>query len=124
MAVSKARVFFWIFIALALMASIAAGYIWVALNWSYSNGERAGYVQKFAKKGWIIKTWEGELSLVALPGSTPEKFFFTVHNDELAVRINSAVGRRVVVVYGQHKGLPSNWFGDTEYFVKDIKVLD
>ncbi|NVN99636.1 MAG: hypothetical protein HXX17_09950 [Geobacteraceae bacterium] len=124
MAVSKSKVFLWILTPFVLIAALVAGYLWVALNWSYSKGERAGYVQKFSEKGWLIKTWEGELSLVALPGSMPEKFFFTVRKDDLASRINSVVGKRVVVVYEQHKGLPSNWFGDTEFFVKEIKVLD
>lgn len=124
MAVSKSKIFIWIFTPFALLAVIAAGYLWLALNWSYSKGERAGYVQKFSQKGWLIKTWEGELTLVAVPGSMPEKFFFTVRRDDLAARINASVGRRVAVTYEQHKGLPSNWFGDTEYFVKDIKTLE
>ena len=124
MAVTRSKVFLWIFIFIALVAALLAGYIWVALNWSYSKGERAGYVQKFSQKGWVIKTWEGELTLVAVPGSMPEKFFFTVRNDDLARKINGTVGKRVAVYYEQHKGLPSNWFGDTEYFVKEIKVID
>ncbi len=124
MAVSKSKIYLWIFSLFAVIAVLCAGYLWVALNWSYSKGERAGYVQKFSEKGWVIKTWEGELTLVAVPGSMPEKFFFTVRDDELAKRINGSVGKRVTLYYEQHKGLPSNWFGDTEYFVKGIKTLD
>lgn len=124
MAVTKSKLFLWLFTPFALIAVLLAGYLWLALNWSYSKGERAGYVQKFSQKGWLIKTWEGELTLVAVPGSMPEKFFFTVRNDSLATKINSTVGKRVSVSYEQHKGLPSNWFGDTEYFVKEIKVLE
>lgn len=124
MAVTRSKIFLWTFIPFALVAALLAGYLWLALNWSYSKGERAGYVQKFSQKGWLIKTWEGELTLVAVPGSMPEKFFFTVRSDELAKRINTSVGKRVAVSYEQHKGLPSNWFGDTEYFVKEIKVLE
>jgi hypothetical protein len=124
MAVTKSKLFLWIFTPIALIAALFAGYLWLALNWSYSKGERAGYVQKFSQKGWLIKTWEGELTLVAVPGSMPEKFFFTVRSNDLAMKINSSVGKRVAARYEQHKGLPSNWFGDTEYFVKDIKVLE
>jgi hypothetical protein len=123
-AVSKAKIFLWMFMPCAVVAALAAGYLWLALNWSYSKGERAGYIQKFSEKGWLIKTWEGELTLVAVPGSMPEKFFFTVRNDTLATKINASVGKRVAVTYEQHKGLPANWFGDTEYFVKEIKVLE
>lgn len=124
MAITKSKVFLWIFTPFALLAATLAAYLWLALNWSYSKGERAGYVQKFSQKGWVIKTWEGELTLVAVPGSMPEKFFFTVHSNDLAKKINTTVGKRVSIYYEQHKGLPSNWFGDTEYFAKEIKVLD
>jgi hypothetical protein len=102
---------------------MCALYIWVALHWSYSDGERAGFVQKLSKKGWLCKTWEGELSLVSLPGAAPEKFEFTVRDDVVADRINKQVGTRVSLVYAQHKGLPGTCFGDTEYFVTDIKAI-
>ena len=124
MAVTKAKVFLWIFMPFVLAGALFAGYLWLALHWSYSKGERAGYVQKFSQKGWLIKTWEGELALVAVPGSMPEKFFFTVRDDELAKRINAAVGKRIAISYEQHKGLPSNWFGDTDYFAYELKVLE
>jgi hypothetical protein len=124
MAVSKTKVFLWICTPVVLVAALCAGYLWVALHWSYSKGERAGYVQKFSQKGWLIKTWEGELALVAVPGSMPEKFFFTVHDDALAKRINAAVGKRIAISYEQHKGLPSNWFGDTDYFAYELKVIE
>jgi hypothetical protein len=124
MAVSKAKVILWILMPFVLAAALFAGYLWLALHWSYSRGERAGYIQKISQKGWLIKTWEGEIAMVAVPGSTPEKFFFTVRNDELARKINASVGKRIAIIYEQHKGLPSNWFGDTEYFAKDLKVLE
>jgi hypothetical protein len=111
---------------LLLIASIVAIftlYVWGALHWSYSEGERAGFVQKLSKKGWLCKTWEGELALVSLPGAAPEKFNFTVRDDAVAERINKQVGTRVALVYAQHKGLPSTCFGDTDYFVEDIKSI-
>lgn len=100
-----------------------AAYIWLAFQYSYSDGERAGFVQKFSRKGWLCKTWEGELALVAMPGSMPEKFFFTVRDDALAAKINSQMGQRVAVTYDQHKGLPGNCFGDTEYFVRESRAV-
>lgn len=102
---------------------LAAVYLSIALNWSYSEGERAGFVQKLSKKGWLCKTWEGELALVSLPGAAPEKFIFTVRDDAVAERINKQVGTRVALVYAQHKGLPTSCFGDTNYFVEDIKAI-
>jgi len=99
-------------------------YTWSSLTWTYSTGERAGYVQKFSKKGWVCKTWEGELAMVAIPGTTPEKFYFTVRDDTVAQRINQSLGKRVALSYRQHKGIPSSCFGETEYFVSDVKTVE
>lgn len=99
-------------------------YVWLALTWSYSAGERAGYVQKLSKKGWICKTWEGELSMVSMPGTSPEKFLFTVRDDAVVERINQFMGKRVALHYEQHKGLPTTCFGETEYFVTDAKMVE
>lgn len=107
----------------AIPLALFALYVFIALHWSYSEGERAGFVQKLSKKGWLCKTWEGELALVSLPGAAPEKFIFTVRDDVVAERINKQVGTRVALVYAQHKGLPTSCFGDTNYFVEDIKTI-
>jgi hypothetical protein len=106
--------------ALALFAL----YIYVALNWSYSTGERAGFLQKVSNKGWICKTWEGELSLVAMPGAAPEKFLFTVRDEAIAQKISAAAGKRVTLNYEQHKGLPTSCFGDTDYFVTGVTEIE
>ena len=111
---------------LAILAAAAlglAGYTWLMLHWTYSSGERAGYVQKFSKKGWLCKTWEGEMALVSMPGTVAEKFYFTVRDDAVAARINQSVGQRVTLTYRQHMGLPTRCFGDTQYFVDDVKVV-
>ncbi|MEY3938724.1 MAG: hypothetical protein RL659_1565 [Pseudomonadota bacterium] len=99
-------------------------YVYILLNWSYSSGERAGFLQKVSHKGWFCKTWEGELSLVAMPGSAPEKFLFTVRDEAVAQKVSAAAGKRVTLNYEQHKGLPSSCFGDTEYFVVDVKPIE
>jgi len=99
-------------------------YTWLALTWTYSTGERAGYVQKFSKKGWVCKTWEGELAMVSLPGTMPEKFFFTVRSDSVAARINESIGKRVAITYRQHVGVPTSCFGETGYWVSNVKVVE
>jgi len=99
-------------------------YTWSALQWSYSEGERAGYVQKFSKKGWICKTWEGELAIVSIPGTLSEKFNFTVRDDGVAERINQSLGKRVAISYQQHKGVPTTCFGETEYYVVAVRVVE
>jgi hypothetical protein len=99
-------------------------YVWATLTWNYSKGERAGWVQKFAQKGWLCKTWEGELVMVSMPGTQAEKFSFSVRDDETAKRINAAAGKRVVIMYEQHKGVPTTCFAETEYYVTDLKILE
>lgn len=107
----------------AVVAAVFAAYTWVALTWNYSEGERAGFMQKLSKKGWLCKTWEGELSLVALPGAAPEKFLFSVRDDVVAAKINALVGQRVALTYEEHKGIPTSCFADTNYFVSDVKLV-
>lgn len=124
MPVSKGKIFSWLLVLIAVVVGGFAGYVWLVFTWSYSKGERAGYVQKFSQKGWLCKTWEGELLLVAVPGSMPEKFFFSVRDDNLAKKINASLGKRVSLYYEQHKGVPTTCFGETEYFAKELKVLE
>jgi len=109
---------------LILPVIVFALYTWSALTWTYSSGERAGYVQKLSKKGWICKTWEGEMALVSIPGTVSEKFYFTVRDDSIATLINQTIGKRVAVMYQQHKGIPTSCFGETEYFVAGLKVVE
>jgi hypothetical protein len=99
-------------------------YTWATLNWVYSSGERAGYVQKLSEKGWVCKTYEGELVLVSMPGTQAEKFMFTVRSPEIAKKINETVGKRVRLIYEEHVGIPTTCFGETGYFVHDVQLLD
>ena len=97
---------------------------WVTLGYVYSTGERAGYVQKLSKKGWLCKTWEGELAMVNLPGSvTPQIFNFTVRSDSIASILEQDLGKRVSLTYEQHRGVPSSCFGETEYFVSNVRIV-
>jgi len=95
----------------------------VTLNYTYSSGDRAGFLQKISKRGWLCKTWEGELQLSAIPGSQPEKFLFTTRSDSIAKLLSSMSGQRVVLDYKQHIGVPGAWFGDTEYFVTGVRLV-
>jgi hypothetical protein len=109
---------------LVVLVLLFAAYTWFVLTWSYSNGERAGYVQKLSKKGWLCKTWEGELALVTMPGTVAEKFFFSVRDDAVAGRINESIGRRVAVDYEEHVGVPTNCFAETRYFITGVRVIE
>jgi len=98
-------------------------YTFFTLHWVYSSGERVGFVQKISEKGFICKTYEGEQVLVTVPGTQAEKFFFTAKNEAVYNKINETNGQRVRLIYKQHKWIPTSCFGDTEYFVYDVKVL-
>ena len=103
---------------------LCTGYIMIALNWSYSKGERIGYVQKFSEKGWLCKTWEGELQMLPVPGAIPEKFLFSVRDKTVINKINSSMGKKVSLSYEQHKGIPTTCFGESEHFAVDAKALE
>jgi hypothetical protein len=114
------KVFIFLFALLLIPAVIVALWIWVSLGYTYSSGERAGYVQKISKKGWICKTWEGELAMANLPGTMPQIFAFTVRNDSIAKVIEQNAGKQVSLTYDQHRGVPTTCFGETEYFVTGV----
>lgn len=109
---------------IVVVVGVLALYTWAALNISYSEGDRAGYVQKFSHKGWICKTWEGELAMVNLPGAMPEIFAFTVRDDAVADHLNKTLGQRVVLTYEEHRGIPTQCFGETGYFVTGVRALE
>ena len=114
----------WTVLLLVVVPALGiAAWIWTTLHVAYSNGERAGYVQKISRKGWVCKTWEGELAMSAIPGSAPQIFLFTVPSDAVASQIQNATGQRVALNYEQHKGVPSRCFGETEYFITGVRVI-
>ena len=109
---------------LVALLALAALYFAAAMSWSYSSGERAGWVQKLSKRGWVCKTWEGELALVSMPGATPEKFAFTILDDGVARQITQVMGKRVNLHYEEKVGLPTSCFGETRYYVKSVTVSE
>lgn len=110
-------------ILLLVPAVIIALWIWVALGYTYASGERAGYVQKISKKGWVCKTWEGELAMANLPGTMPQIFSFTVRNDSVANVLEKNIGKQVSITYEQHRGIPTTCFGETQYFVTRVQRI-
>jgi len=120
----KSHVILWIVGILLVPVVVFILYAWITLSWSFSKGERTGYIQKLSKSGWICKTWEGEMAMVTMPGAIPDKFLFSVRDEKVAERINKFAGKRVSLVYEQHKGVPTKCFGDTEYFIVDVKTVE
>jgi hypothetical protein len=112
-----------IVLLLFILAALCAAYTWITLHYTYASGERTGYVQKISKKGWVCKTWEGELAMTTVPGTAPQIFRFSVPDDTTAHQIMQAAGQRVVLTYAQRKGVPSSCFGETEYFITGVRPL-
>lgn len=102
---------------------LIALWMWISLGYVYATGERAGYVQKISKKGWLCKTWEGELAMANLPGTMPQIFTFTVRDDSIAHVLEQNAGKQVSLTYQQHRGIPTSCFGETEYFVTRVSRI-
>lgn len=112
-------------VAIVLLTILGfGGWTWFTLTYDYSDGERAGYIQKFSHKGWVCKTWEGEMSMINYPGAAPEIFRFSVRDDKTAKAIEAVVGKRVALHYEQHINVPSSCFGETEYFITSLRVIE
>ena len=111
-------------LVLAVVVFVAL-YVWTAFSWSYSKGERAGIIQKFSDKGWLCKTWEGEIAMTTVPGSAPVLWQFTVRNDSIAGALREMMGKegRVVLTYEEHRGVPTTCFGDTRYWVTGARLV-
>ena len=112
------------FIFVLLPVGVFALYTWGALKFAYSTGERAGYIQKISRKGWLCKTWEGELAMANLPGTVPQIFNFSVHDEAVARTLTQDVGQRIALTYEEHRGLPTSCFGETSYFITNVRVLN
>ncbi len=108
----------------AIIFALAALYLLFVLKWSYSEGERIGYIQKFSRKGWICKSWEGELAMFPIVAMQAEKFLFTVRDDAVAFQLNQHLGKKVALHYEEHKGVPTSCFGETPYYVVNVRVLE
>lgn len=111
-------------VVLLVPVLVFGAWSWITLNYSYSKGERAGYVQKISKKGWLCKTWEGELAMANLPGTMPEIFLFSVRSDSVAHLLEKNAGKRVSVSYEQHRGVPTSCFAETEYYITNVRLVD
>jgi hypothetical protein len=110
---------------MVLVIAVGVGTLWTAatLTFSYSSGDRIGYVQKLSRKGWICRTWEGELAMTPVPGAAPEIFQFTIRNDSVAKNVTDGEGKKVALHYEEKRGVPSSCFGDTRYFITAVRTL-
>ncbi len=121
---TRARWVLYAVLALVLLPALGFGaWVWITLHYSYSTGERAGQLQKISNKGWVCKTWEGEIAMPTQPGIPPQMFNFSVRDEQVAQQLLKAAGQRVSLSYEQHVGVPTKCFGETEYFITRVQVL-
>lgn len=113
-----------VFIALLLVLLLPMAWTWLTLQWAYSEGERAGVLQKFSRKGWLCKTYEGELAQYIVSGVSPQIWNFTVRDAQIAQQLRSVVGAKVQLHYSEHRGIPTRCFGDTSYYVDAFTRLE
>jgi hypothetical protein len=111
-------------LVLGLLVLVFTLYTLFTLHWSYSEGERAGILQKFSRKGWVFKTYEGELAMSIVPGVTPTIWDFSVRDRSVAEKLNAALGKRVALHYTEHRGVPTSWFAETPYFVDGFRLVE
>jgi hypothetical protein len=109
--------------ALVVLFVLFSLYLGLAFAWSYSDGQRAGILQKFSRKGWICKSYEGELAMSIVPGVAPTIWEFSVRDPTVVARLKSAIGNRVALHYTEHRGIPTTCFGQTNYFVDSVSVV-
>jgi hypothetical protein len=109
--------------ALVVLFVLFSLYLGLAFAWSYSDGQRAGILQKFSRKGWICKSYEGELAMSIVPGVAPTIWEFSVRDPAVVARLKSAIGNRVALHYTEHRGIPTTCFGQTNYFVDSVSVV-
>jgi hypothetical protein len=107
---------------IAVLVVLVAGYLAFVLSWSFSDGDRAGVLQKFSRRGWMCKTWEGELAITTVPGVAPVIWSFSVRDDAAAAQLRDAVGQWVILHYREHRGIPTTCFGETSYFVDSVRI--
>jgi hypothetical protein len=118
---SLGRALLWLAVIVVLALVL---WTWFSLSWSYSDGERAGTLQKFSRKGWICKTYEGELALYVVAGVAPEIWHFSVRDETLVNAMNEALGKRVRLHYSEHRFIPTSCFAETSYFVDRVEPID
>ena len=106
----------------AALVAMVVLYTLLMLWWSYSDGERAGVLQKFSQRGWVCKTYEGELAMYVVAGVAPQIWSFSVRDETVVEELNKAVGQHVRLHYAEHRGLPTDCFGETDYFVDRVEI--
>jgi hypothetical protein len=115
------KTYLWGGVAAAILVTVL--YTLFILWWSFSEGERAGVLQKFSERGWVCKTYEGELAQYVVGGVAPQIWHFSVRDEAVVEQLHKAVGQQVRIHYSEHPGLPTDCFGETDYFADGVEIM-
>jgi hypothetical protein len=124
----KKKIKKYLYLALTFIILIIGIWIYWSYFFTYSDGYRAGLLQKFSRKGNIFKTYEGEMILSSVQSNNnvalaSEKFIFSVSDKNIALQLDSLQGKNIVVHYTEKNNtLP--WRGETKYIVSSAKLSD
>src|ERR1700691_5868725 len=127
---SSGRLGRWVMILVLLLIVGCGLWTWLTLAWTYADGERAGVLQKFVRRGWLCKTQEGEIALYYGGGAymgaaiSPQLWDFSVRDKSVAADLSKAVGHRVQLHYTEHPGIPTQCFAETRFLVDRVTVTD
>jgi len=119
---STKKVLKWLLFLILLFGAI---FIYWKYFYTYSEGYRAGLLQKFSSKGSFFKTYEGEMILSSVSSNNnvaiaSEKFYFTLSNKALVRQFDTLQGDNIIVHYKQ-KNAVVFWRGDSAYLVDSVK---
>ena len=121
----KIRLFFFFLILIAVFTA----YIFIC-GMSYSKGTRTGIVIKLSQKGYVFKTYEGELNLGGVSEGDGTimpnriwKFSIDDSNVKIYDAITQAEGKHVRLYY---KEVLKNffWQSETPYLIEKVELVN
>ena len=110
------KVIIYFTLGIILLTSAYFAFVYYA---SYSEGVRSGELIKFSSKGYVFKTWEGEISQ-GISGAQIFKFSVLDNNEKVIEGLKELQGQYVKVSYiERYRTFP--WWGDTNYFITEVR---
>ncbi len=116
-----------ILVGIVFLLVLALVITFLVFNFKYSEGSRAGVLMKFSKRGYVFKTYEGELNTggvgnIANTAQVNQVWNFSVKEEGFADTLHFYEGKKVILFYQQKiKHLP--WQGETDYFVNRVQEV-
>jgi hypothetical protein len=124
--VRKTKSFFKKVLIYTLIGVVVSGGVYLLwCNWTYSDGTRTGYLMKISTKGYVFKTYEGQLNLGGFQESDNTSIIgniwdFSLTDKDLLKKLETLEGKKVMLRYKEiNKAMP--WQGDTNYYIYEAE---